>query len=178
MMKKSKQVLIVLIAIAHCALFTFISVAHASPAGRVSFDDLSKSYGEAKVAINLNATMLGFVTKLAKGQNADLQQVLSSIENIAVRVYNINDAADEALKAMEKMAVEIKKNGWVSIVSINENEEKLQIYTKMTNDKMDGLVVMVVNGQEAVFINIVGEIDPSDISKVTNSLNLEINSGN
>ena len=45
---------------------------------------------------------------------------------------------------------------------------------------MDGLVVMVINnksdkdGREAVFINIVGEIDPAQINKVTKSLNIDI----
>ena len=45
---------------------------------------------------------------------------------------------------------------------------------------MDGLVVMVINNsessneREAVFINIVGEIDPAQINKVTESLNIDI----
>jgi hypothetical protein len=42
---------------------------------------------------------------------------------------------------------------------------------------MDGLVVMVVENDsegEAVFINIVGEIDPEQISRVTDSLNIDI----
>jgi len=45
---------------------------------------------------------------------------------------------------------------------------------------MDGLVVMVINSsesrndREAVFINIVGEIDPAQINKVTKSLNIDV----
>ena len=55
----------------------------------------------------------------------------------------------------------------------------MRIFSKSTNDVIDGVVVMVVSpeeeqGGEAVFVNIVGEIDPNKIAKVTDSLDINI----
>ena len=61
----------------------------------------------------------------------------------------------------------------------NEENQKVRIFSKSTDQVIDGVVVMVVapekDGGEAVFINIVGEIDPTNIAKVTNKINIEIN---
>ena len=53
---------------------------------------------------------------------------------------------------------------------------------KETDGIMDGLVLMVVGngdrkrpGKEAVFINVVGELDPALIGKVTKALNVDAN---
>jgi len=51
--------------------------------------------------------------------------------------------------------------------------------TLWLDDVIDGVVVMVVSpekeGGEAVFINIVGEIDPEKIGKVAETLDIDLN---
>ena len=53
----------------------------------------------------------------------------------------------------------------------------------MTDGNIDGLVIMAVDeenddsnhGQpEAVFINIIGQLDPAQVGRVTNSLNIDV----
>ena len=146
-----------------------------SEPGYVNFDSLEADYGEPKVLINLNQTMLGFVSKLNVADN-DTAELISNLKAVRVQIYNTGENNKPALKLMDKVASEIKNQHWLPIVSINEKQEKIRIFTKITNDIMDGLVVMIINterdNKEAIFINIIGQIDPAQINKVTNALNI------
>ena len=146
--------------------------------GEITFDDLSKTYGEAKVEINLNRQLIGLVSSFSRNGDPEVAEILNGLQQITVRVYKMNNSVEAAYQAVEQVAKKIRKEDWLPLVSVNNNEQKVRIFSRSTNEKMDGLVVMVVDakkGGEAVFINIVGEIDPAKISAVTQSLNININ---
>ena len=144
--------------------------------GYVEFTNLDSVYGEPKVLVNLNKTMLGFVSKL-NVSDPDTNELISKLEGVRVYVYDIAGNDGPALDLIAEVSKDIQAKNWLPIVSVNEEDEKVRIFTKITDDVMDGLVVMVVENDhegEAVFINIVGEIDPEQISKVTDSLNIDV----
>jgi hypothetical protein len=144
--------------------------------GYVEFTNLEAEYGEPKVLVNLNKTMLGFVSKL-NVSDPETNELIKNLEGVRVHVYDIGSNEKPALDLLAKVSKDIQAKNWLPIVSVNEDDEKVRIFTKITDDVMDGLVVMVVENDsegEAVFINIVGEIDPEQISRVTDSLNIDI----
>ncbi|WP_086933054.1 DUF4252 domain-containing protein [Agarilytica rhodophyticola] len=172
------------IAIFCISVFLFSKAVFAQSRGYVSFENLASTYGEPKVEINLNALMMGFVGTLAKNEDPEVSSLLSQLESIRVRVYDTKGDSKKALQSIDKVTQKIRKDKWEPIVSVNEDDERVKIFAKYTDKKMDGLVVMVVSddshtgdrGGEVVFINIVGEIDPANIQKVTNSLNINVGS--
>jgi hypothetical protein len=147
--------------------------------GYVDFASLDSVYGEPKVMVNLNKTMLGFISKINMS-DPDASQLISKLKAVRVQIYNMTDNDKPALDLIAKVSKDIKTKNWLPIVTVNDDDEKVRIFTKITNDIMDGLVVMVINNseereeREAVFINIVGEIDPAQINKVTESLNIDV----
>lgn len=166
-----------------CAAVLFLGLlvstqAMASPQGSINFGDLSKFYGEPKVEINLSASMLGLVAAFAATEEPEFAELAKAIESITVRVYELNGESEKATEMVDRVTKNIRKDKWEPIVSVNEEGEKIRIFTKMTNGIMDGLVVMVVDTQsdngEAVFINIVGEIDPAKVSTIAKSLNISL----
>ena len=147
--------------------------------GYVDFASLDSVYGEPKVMVNLNKTMLGFISKINMS-DPEASKLISKLKAVRVQIYNMKGNDQPALDLIAKVSADIKTKDWLPIVSVNEKDEKVRVFTKITNDIMDGLVVMVINNsesrdeREAVFINIVGEIDPAQINKVTESLNIDI----
>jgi dUTPase len=147
--------------------------------GYVDFANLDSAYGEPKVMVNLNKTMLGFISKINMS-DPEASELISKLKAVRVQIYNMTENDQPALDLIAKVSKDIQTKNWLPIVSVNEKDEKVRIFTKITDDVMDGLVVMVVNNsgsteaREAVFINIVGEIDPAQINKVTKSLNIDI----
>ena len=147
--------------------------------GYVDFANLNSVYGEPKVMVNLNKTMLGFISKINMS-DPEASELISKLKGVHVQIYNITENDQPALDLIAKISKDIKTKDWLPIVSVNEKDEKVRIFTKITDDVMDGLVVMIINNsdsreaREAVFINIVGEIDPAQINKVTESLNINV----
>ncbi|WP_246125286.1 DUF4252 domain-containing protein [Exilibacterium tricleocarpae] len=81
------------------------------------------------------------------------------------------------------MTETLRGDQWQPTVSVNEAREKVRIFVKQTDGLVDGLVVMVVGeadkhhgdtGNEAVFVNIVGEIDPAELGRITKKLNIDV----
>ncbi len=147
--------------------------------GYVNFGNLTGVYGEPKVQINLGKAMLGFVAGAAEQEDPEISQLLSKLKSVRVLVYDIETDAKAALNTVDRVTNDIQNEGWETIVSVNEENEKVRIYAKMTEDKIDGLVVMAVDGSpgeksEAVFINIIGQIDPAQVGRVTRSLDIDV----
>jgi hypothetical protein len=149
--------------------------------GQIDFADLSSHYGEPKVEINLSASLIRIVGSFADSEDPEIGNILSKLESIKVRVYNLNGKLEKANSTIDRVSSELKKKKWETLVTVNNNEEnqKVRVFSKSTSSVIDGVVVMVVSpekeGGEAVFINIVGQIDPEQIGKVANTLDIDIN---
>lgn len=175
-MKKLKQLLCL-------GLVTtmFTAPAFAGVNGQIDFADLTSYYGEPKVEVNLSASLMSMIGSFAKAEDPEVGQILSNLESIKVRVYNLNGEVEKADSTMESVAAELRAENWETLVTVNDNEDnqKVRIFSKSTDDIIDGVVVMVISPEkesgEAVFINIVGEIDPDKIAKVTDTLDIDIN---
>ncbi|RBP51262.1 DUF4252 domain-containing protein [Arenicella xantha] len=156
--------------------------AYAIAQGQIDFADLSSFYGEPKVEINLSASLMKIIGSFAdEEEDPEVANILANLESIKVRVYNLNGELEKANSTIDRVSGELKTDNWETLVTVNNNEEnqKVRIFSKSTLNVIDGVVVMVVSpekdGGEAVFINIVGEIDPDNIAKVTEKLDIEIN---
>ncbi len=161
--------------------FVLLTANYANAKGQIDFADLSEHYGEPKVEINLSSGLMKLVGGFAKSEDPEVANILSGLESIKVRVYNLNGELEKASSTVDRVSSELRADKWETLVTVNNNEEnqKVRIFSKSTSDVIDGVVVMVVSPEkdagEAVFINIVGEIDPEKISKVAETLNVDIN---
>ena len=144
--------------------------------GYVEFSSLESVYGEPKVLVNLNKLMLGFVAKL-NANDPEVGTLIEDLEAVFIYIYDISNNSAPALDMINQVSREIRGDNWMPIVEVNEEDEKVRIMAKFTDDIMDGLVAMVIDTGhegEAVFINIVGQIDPTKIEKVTESLSIDL----
>ncbi len=170
----------------HMALLSLIALlmsapVHALASGQIDFADLSSHYGEPKVEINLSSSLMKIIGSFADEEDPEVGNILANLETIKVRVYNLNGKLDKANSTVDRVSRQLKNDQWETLVTVNDNEDnqKVRIFSKSSSDVIDGVVVMVVSpekeGGEAVFINIVGEIDPEKIGKVAESLDIDIN---
>ena len=159
----------------------FTASAYANDKGQIDFADLSSHYGEPKIEINLSASLMNMVGSFAKSEDPEVAEILSNLEFIKVRVYNLNGEVEKANTTIDSVSKKLRADRWETLVTVNDNEDnqKVRIFSKTTNSVIDGIVLMVVSPEkeagEAIFINIVGAIDPDKIAKITDNLNIDIN---
>lgn len=142
--------------------------------GYVNFGDLSVTYGEPKITINLGGTMLNFVGMMSKSESPETSQLISKLKGIRVQIYSTDDNADAAKDQFKKVKSAIKSSGWEPIVQVNEEDEQVLVYMKMEGDNMEGMTVMVVDDEEAVFVNIIGQLNPTELGRVMESFDVDV----
>ncbi len=65
-------------------------------AGYVDFGDLSATYGEPKITINLGGTMLNFVGMMSSSESPETSEMISKLKGIRVQIFSIEENTDAA----------------------------------------------------------------------------------
>ena len=159
--------------IAICALLAVTGSVHAQ--GYFNFSEVPGLDEEPTVQIEISPTMLNFVSEALKATNPEATGLLAGIEGVRVLVYDISDDAREVLKFIDDVSSRLERDNWERTVYIQGEDEKVRVYVQFDDTRVTGLTVMVAHleGNEAVFINVAGEIDPARIGQVAGALGLD-----
>jgi len=143
-------------------------------AGYVDFGDLSASYGEPKITINLGGTMLNFVSMMSNSESPETSEMISKLKGIRVQIYSLDENVEAARDQFGKTKSSLKSSGWEPIVQVNEDDEQVLVYMKMEDGNMEGMTVMVVDDEEAVFVNVIGQLNPEELGRVMDSFDVNV----
>lgn len=131
---------------------------------------------EPSVEVFLKGPLLKLAKEAVKHEDADLSSALEQIKLIRVHVFPLEDwTGGDLTKGTKKLAEKLEKKGWELAIRVREDDEDVHVYMLPgKNDDIDGLVVMVVEDEdEAVFVNIVGKIDPEQIGRIGHSIHID-----
>jgi len=143
-------------------------------AGYVDFGDLSLTYGEPKITINLGGTMLNFVGMMSSSESPETSEMISKLKGIRVQIYSLDEDANAARDQFGKTKSSLKSSGWEPIVQVNEDDEQVLVYMKTNEGNMEGMTVMVVDDEEAVFVNVIGQLNPAELGRVMDSFDVDV----
>jgi hypothetical protein len=146
--------------------------------GYVDFGSLNAIYGEPRVMINLGGPLMQLLT--AAAQHSDdpaAAAMMKDLEGVRINVYDTGGNQAPALAQMGEAKAALEAAQWQPFVQVQEEGENVQMFTKVEGDKMQGMAIMVVNEEEAVFLNILGEIDPAQVGRVVDQLNVGVDVG-
>jgi len=131
---------------------------------------------ESAVEVLLKGPMLDIAKNAVEEDDPELAGVLGGLKLVRVQVFNLDRSSTKEVRERTKAAAaELEKRGWEIMVRVREDDENVYVYTlpSKKGDMIDGMVVMVVDdGDEAVFVNIAGTIDPAQMGKLGESFHL------
>jgi len=142
--------------------------------GFIDFGDLSDTYGEPKISINIGGTLLQFVGMMSGENNKGTSDLLSELKGVRVFGYPIGDDPSVARQKFGEVKSTLKSKGWEPVVQVNEEDEQVLIFMKMDGSTMEGMTVMTVDEEEVMFINIIGKLDPKQLGKVMDNFDVDI----
>lgn len=145
--------------------------------GYVDFGDLNGITGsEPTVEISLGSVLLRFLTESIRDEDSELAETLSGLRSIRVSVFEVDESqAAAARKRVKDISRLLQGQEWEPAISIQSEDSAVRMFMKTHNDRVAGLTVMVVDdGSDAVFMNIVGEIDPSQLGRVASKFGVPL----
>jgi hypothetical protein len=120
--------------------------------------------------------MIKLIAEFIKKEDPELYEMLIGLKLVRVEVYERSRALEEKwLKESSKAVKELDDRQWERIVRVRERDEQVYVYVKPSEnyDWIQGVVVLGMEDDEAVFVNIVGDIKPEDISRIGNHWNID-----
>jgi hypothetical protein len=161
-----------------CALVSIPALAQEDElkdlAGFIDFGDLSATYGEPKISINIGGTLLQFVGMMSEEGNPETSEMMSQLKGVRVFGYPVSGDPGVAKEKFSEVKNTLKSKGWEPVVQVNEEDEQVLIYMKLDGSIMEGMTVMTVDDEEVMFINIIGKLDPRQLGKVMDGFDIDI----
>lgn len=174
-----KKILVLLLSLAVLAGGTAnLACAGTSP-GEVElgkFSDLSK--GNKYVEINVRGTLLALAARLVDKQQPEAAKLLRSVQLVRVYVVGLTeDNRGETEKRISGITAQLEKSGWDRVVTVQEKDNaNVGVFVKARGEEsLEGVVVTVLDGnkQEAVVVNVVGDIKPEQLAALGEAMNIE-----
>ena len=154
------------------------SGARAAQPGSVDFGRFTPAKSGEFVEINLGRGLIKFASFFARHNDPAAADLMASISHVRVNVVGV-DATNRAATA-ERLALVragLASEGWEQIVAVRgKKHEDVAIFLKHRDgETVEGIVVTVMDEgkNEAVFINVVGNIRPEQMGLVGERLNLK-----
>ena len=161
---------ILLAAACAAGLVITATIATAAEPGFVDFGAALAGVSSTKcVEVNLPEPLLAFAATVAKGHDADAAALIKDLKQVRVNVLGIDDKNRAELTArMQKIRADLASEGWLRAVTVQDNGDDVAVLVKLGgNSAVEGLAITVLaKNNEAVFVNIVGNIDPARITAI------------
>ncbi len=146
--------------------------------GYVDFGELNAIFGEPTVQIAVGESLLGLVGALSASQDPEAAELFKRLNGVRVSVFETSQMADGAVDYVKDVSSQLSNLGWESVVTVNSADEQVRIFMKIDNDKVEGITVMAIEENEAVFVNVIGSINPAELGKVMENFDIDLGNNN
>jgi hypothetical protein len=138
--------------------------------GYFDFGDLSSfDNGEEGAEVNIEEHLIKMVAKMTAEEDKQLSGLLNGLKLIKVNTFQVDDKNRSAIKKkITSVQNSLSGSKWDKIARIREKGEDMSVFLKTDrNNKINGVVVAgIMDKGQAVFVNIVGDIDLEAIGKL------------
>jgi hypothetical protein len=153
------------------------TAAESLPPGQVDFGTFTPpgSNGEF-VEVNVTSSLISLAAHFLEKDEPDIAKLLNGLHLVHVNVIGVNEENRSDLEnKAQKIRKQLEGHGWERIVMAQQQDQNVAVYLKTENkDTVQGIVVTVMDGnKQAVFVNVVGNIKPEQLSLIGDRLNIE-----
>jgi hypothetical protein len=127
----------------------------------------------AKAVESMDVTLDGSLLQLAAkfagkdGADADVKKVIAGLEGIYVRSYEFAAEGEYNKADVDAVRAQFQAPAWARVVGVRSKRhgDDVDVYFKTTaNGVLGGIVVISSEPKELTIVNIVGTIDPAQLS--------------
>ena len=134
--------------------------------GSINFDSIPVIEQQPIFTVDLNPVLIGFLRSAAEAADPDAPDLFAGLRSIKLRVYPVSESGREFSTFIQRVAGQLEGQGWQSVASVQGEGSNARFLVQMTEEMVNGMTVMVLEGDEAIFINIDGSISAADLGRL------------
>lgn len=99
-----------------------------------------------------------------------LINVLQDLQGVQLRIYEVENNRQVFEHAIDASVISLKRDDWQTLLSVREHDKHIVVMQSADEDIISGLSVLVSTPENAVFMNLVGRLNPESIAIIAESL--------
>jgi|SRR5580704_16007281 hypothetical protein len=133
--------------------------------------DVEKLSAKAKetVEVTMDGPMLRWASKFLSADDPDEQKcakLVANLKGIYVRSYEFDKEGAYSVAEVDALRSQVRSPGWTRVVGVRSEHdgENVDVFFKLENDKMAGIVIIDAEPKELTFVNIVGPLEVEQLA--------------
>lgn len=127
------------------------------------------STAKETVEVKMDGPMLRWASKFLSAEDPDEQkaaQLVQNLKSIYVRNFEFDKEGAYSSPEVEALRSQFGPPAWSRVVGVRSarNGENVDVYFKLENEKMAGIVIISAAPKELTFVNIVGPIEVDQLA--------------
>jgi hypothetical protein len=95
-----------------------------------------------------------------------LMNVLQDLQGVQLRIYEVENNRQVFEQAIDASMASLKLNDWQTLLSVREDDKHVVVMQAESEDLISGLSVLVSTPENAVFMNLMGQLNPESIALI------------
>lgn len=139
--------------------------------GYAVFDSPQEAGLERETSLSLGPALLrmaaGFVD-----DDPETRELLRALDGVQVAVYRVGPEANPAAIAarLARDAAALRGRDWQAVVRIQEPGSRVHVLARTREQRLLGLAVMAVDDEELVYLNVMGDVTPAQLTGIAAAL--------
>jgi hypothetical protein len=135
--------------------------------------DVEKLGAKAKetVEVNMDGPMLRWASKFLSAEDpdeAECAKLVANLKGIYVRSYEFEHEGAYTTAEVEALRSQVHSPNWTRVVGVRSaaDGDNVDVFFKIENDKMSGIVIIDAEPKELTFVSIVGQIEVDQLASL------------
>jgi hypothetical protein len=128
--------------------------------------DVEKLSAKAKetVEVTMDGPMLRWASKFLSADDPEEKkcaQLVANLKGIYVRSFEFDKDGEYSAAEVEALRSQVHKPGWTRVVGVRSERDgdNVDVFFKLENDKMSGIVIIAAEPRGLTLVNIVGPLE-------------------
>jgi hypothetical protein len=172
-----------LLVIAGSFFFTGCGITAGGLHSHAGYADIESPYwwqADNELNLSLGPLTIGTARWVIDTDDApEIDALLDDVDGVRISIYKVEENSELFKDNFGETQANLRADGWQHIVRVNDDEsaDYSLMFIKSSGDVIDGLVVLSLSDDEAVFVNIIGNIHPDSFEPIMEQINKKHNSG-
>lgn len=164
--------ILLLLAIATSFLLTGCGITASGLQSHAGYANIESPYwwqGDSEVNLSLGPLAIGTARWVIEGdEDPEIDALLDDVDGVRISIYKFKDNSAVFKDDFAETQANLRADGWEHIIRVNDDKsaDYSLMFIKSNGEIIDGLVVLSLSDDEAVFVNIIGNIHPDSFDPI------------
>jgi hypothetical protein len=141
--------------------------------GSFNFDAIPGIEQAPTVSVDVTPVMMGFFRTMAAEAGPGATDIFEGLRSIKLRVYHAADNGTEFSSFIQNAAGQLEGQGWQRLMAVQDEAANMQFHLQMTEENVTGMTIMILEEQEAIFINLDGNVSAATLGRIIERYDLQ-----